>query len=542
MGAIGSSPFQSNLSLMNGVFPAIQPAAKGKRSEKWDPKPSEEKLGFQEAHNCISIRDPIRAKLIVDNNKNWHTDNYLKVKKTHSVMQSTPLQLTQHYADLIQHHVASRTARFFQQAVMCYNTPFHFEIADTEGQFFTAPTLKVATKKNVMKTVKYQAAHSSTIPGLKACLRSDMAKAKPHYFSFLPGSHMENLDNSTVGLPIWVNQMDTLIDGRSKQPNVLRSDTIALINQVALAQITPNEATRQFLNCFENRLISRPRASTTMNAEKGEVIRQYLLQVQHMKVLAAKPENSQEPHPFFDSLLSVNVSNEKAEDVPKIRKIVYARKYEIIREAQLLESKIHEIILEGIKQFNHEQKHFIKLALLYRVKNDTPLKKALEKLFCISVAGIEQNPALVASLEQYYQDNKVILDNKLRDIRIQLRNFRKMEQSFQAMLLRDFRKNLRNLTQKELSDKTIAVIAQKKMAELAKAVPDLNKVRELQLTATSPSTISRLENSRIHIVKAFKTDENQRRKPLNLHHAVLLSEALKIQPGHFFCSFFNSDD
>lgn len=542
MGAVGSSPFLSNLSLMNGVFPAIQPAAKGKRSEKWDPKPSNEKLGFQEAHNCISVRDPIRAKLICDNNKVWHSDSKLQVKKTHSVMQSTPLELTQHYEDLIQHHVASRAARFFQQAVICYNTPFHFEIADTEGQFFTAPTLKVETKKKVTKEVKYQAAHSSTIPGLKACLRSDMAKAQPHYFSFLPGSHMENLDNSTVGLPVWVNQMDTLIDGRSKQKDVLRSDTIALINRVALAQITPNEATRQFLVCLENRLISRPNASKTMNPAKREVIRQYLKQVHDMKVLAAKPENSQEPHPFFDSLLNVNVSNEKAEDIPKIRKIVYLRKYEIIREAQFLESKINEIILDGVKHLNHEQKHFIKLALLYHVKNDPPLKKALEKLFCISVAGIEQNPALAASLEQFYQDSKVSFDNKLRDIRKQLRNFRKMEQSFQAMLLRDFRKNLRNLTQKELSVKTIEVIAQKKIAELAKAVPDQNNLRKLQLTATSPSTISRLENSRIHIVKTFKTDENQRRKPLNLHHAVLLSEALKIQPGHFFCSFFNSDD
>jgi hypothetical protein len=536
------SPFQSDLSLMYETFPAVKPVQKGKRQDKWDPKPSEEQPGKQEAHNCISIRDPLRAKIIKKNNTSWHTKDILEVKDTHRVMQSTPLQLTEYYKDLIQHHVAARVALFFEQAVVCHDTPFHFEIADTEGQFFVAPTLKVQSESGSRKDIKYQAAHSSTIPGLKACLRKDFkSNTKPTYFSFLEGAHLGIQGNATVGLPDWVNKMDTLIDGHSKRKNGLRGDTIAIINQVAHAKINPLQATRQFLDHLHEKLLNKPKRSKTMTVEKREVIKVYLEQVQEMKALAAFPHNLKMQHPFFDSLLNVNVSQEKGEDIPVIRKIVFKRKYEVIREAQLLESKIKEIIDEGITHFTPEYQHFVRLCLIYQTRNDPSLLKALEKLFCISVPTIKQNSKLCASLEKEYKGDQTFYDNRLRDIRIQLRRFRKMEQSFQAMLLKEFRQDLRGYTQKKLSDKIVEVIAKEKLEELAKAKPDHKKITALESTATSPSTISRLENSRIHIIKSFKTPEEQRRKPLNLHYAKVISDALEIQPGHFFCSFFNAE-
>ena len=540
------SPFNSDLSLIRYPFSEIVPSKKKQRTDKWDPKPLSEKPAHQEALNCLSIREPIRVKLCEMTGQAWHDSKVIQVSAKKFVELSSTLNEIESYQELIQHHVALRVALFFQQAIVCYNTPFHFEIAETEGQIFTAPTLKIASGKNTKQTA-FQAAHSSTIPSLKACLRNEHevfqhdASKPPRYFSFLKASHLENLDNSTVALPADVNRIDTLIDGKANKAG-LRQPTIDLINQLAQKKIDPIEATRQFINHFSTQLTERPRASKSWNASKQKVIEIYQEQLAEIHSLASVPIDTQGHHPFFDSLINVNVGLEKAQDAAHIRQIVYQRKFEIIRESMLTESRVQESINEVLApQLNPETKHLAKLAILYSVRTDNNLRKTLEKLFCISVEAIQRDRVLCANLSLIYFNGKVAIDNSLRDIRLILRNFRKLENSFQAMLLREFRTTLRHLKQKQLAHLIQTEIHNQIDQELVKENPNFVEIQTLSKLPSSAATISRLENSRIHIIADFKTPEAQRRKVLTLQQAQIIAKVLNVQVGHFFCSFFASE-
>lgn len=556
---ITSSPFQSpHSSIIFDKCPKIAANHNTKgRDAKWDPAPVEENPARQEGLNFIAIRDPIRLGL-VDKEKakqeerkekglshktiTWHQTASYKVSQEEFDDIADPVKLCERYEDLIEHHVTLRTALVFQQFVVCANTPFVYRIAHTDKQFLTAKTLTVCTADGSRKTVSYQAAHPATIPGLDACLLSDYEKKNnPDWFSFLPESHLDEMNNSTNGLPTYVNQMDTLMDGQSRDATKVRGTTIALTNEVARGKIDAIAATRQFLVNFQTRLETGPNNSKSMTPAKRLVITKYLKKVGELIQLASTPLNAQGQHPFFDSLLDVNFRNEKQTDVPVIREIVYRRKFEIIREAEFTGSKVYRVIAKQFPDAKNADLQTIKLCLVHMTGNDRFLQKALEKLFCISDKVTSDDAALCNTLAQHTQQNRAKYQLLLRDIKAVIQQFNKMEQCFQAMLLQNFRTKLRRFTQKQLSTKMAALIGKKILAERAKANPDNLLIRDLRTIATSPANISRLENSRIHeIDKAFVTPEGQRRKQLTLLTAKIISEALNIQTGHFFCSFFAS--
>lgn len=570
-----SSPFKSQLSLMYGPQPTLAVKVAGEkkaRQDKWDPDPSEEHKGLQQAHHCISIRDPLRTQLIEQKNiterqwteggetkvTRWSTTASLPVSREQFQTISDTVALVNYHQDLIRHHLTERVALFFQQAVVCYDTPFHFKIAHTEGQFFSSPTLKVSFEEKKLTgnrfhyvNQKHNAAHSSTLPGLVACHRSDYDRSLTGnvvltYFPFLKGSHVEVLDNSTVGLPVCVNQIDTLIDGHSTSNTGLRADTIFLINEVAQAKLSPSQATLRFMEKLDSQLVSRSQSSRSMKPEKERVVQIYRERLAEMYHVANIAQTTDQSHPFFDSLLDVNVSGEASADIPIIRDIVYKRKYEIIREAQFTEARIQNIIDGYIPStWSKDQKHWFRLALALNcdhVPNVTPLQRKLEKLFCISASAIHQDPGLYTDLSNYYRDNYNLFANIYRDIRTVIRNYQRMEHCFQAMLLKDLRRKMRNYSQEDLSRRIKDLVAEKIQAEEAKARPNAQVIRKWKSLPKSKSLVSRLENSSIHVQKAYKTPENQRRKELSADLADVIPEALGVQRAHFFCSFFASKE
>lgn len=543
---VTDSPFNSKKSAMHTPFPTLK-EEKG-RKDKWDPELYEYNPALQEGLNCASLRDPIRLKLILDEDKWWSDSTHHQVPPELFKKASKSLELLKEYRDMIEHHVNFRVALFFQQAVACHNTPFHFEIPKTEGQYFSAPGLKIEdSHSGKTKRVRYEAAHSGTLPGLKACLRSEYDASltsgpAPRYFTYLPWSHMETMHNSTNGLPDFVNKIDTLIDAKAQTKDGLRYATIGLINQVAQGILTPTLATRHFLNHMEAALVARPAKSKSLTPAKIKIIEHYKEAVKELKTNAAKPLGANGAHPFFDSLLNVNVTKDKREDSAKIRRIVYQRKYELIRESLFSESKIQKLINTRFPEKDQTKKHFLRCALIYFVRNDDQLCKALEKQFSISLPGLKEDSDLIHDLRTYVIANNKQLNLLVRDIRATVRGYQKMERAFQAMLLHDLRVDLRDLRQSDLTAKITDVIAQKILKEKAKTHPDREKIRRLRAMPNSPSTISRLENSRIHIQKDFKTPENQRRKPLTLHYAKVVAKALEVDKGHFFSSFFASEE
>lgn len=541
------SPFDSNLSLVRQPLTPLKVQAGKSRSDKWDPKPYDEEPSAQKALNCISIRDPIRCELLKKQGLTWNSRAVIKIDNAEKALLEDPVRLAEEYSDLISHHVSMRVALFFQQAVICYKTPFHYAIAGTEGQLFVAKMLKCQAGTTPAINIPYQAAHSSTIPSLMACPRVDYENAvrqnqAPKYFSFLGGSYVESLDNSTIGLPTFVNQVDTLIDGMSTEANGLRGDAIALINQVAQGILTPCDATRQFLADFAKQLQERPKRSTTMTDAKKKTIEIYQQTIAEMAAWAGVKGADNTTNTFFDDLLSVNFSAEKDVDIPVLREILYERKFEIIREAQFLETKIQDVLDSWFPSaVTPEQKHGVKQCLISITKGDSLLSESLQKLFAISRAAIECDHILYRELVERYQLSPYFYNSAVLGIRQLVRNFQVMEQSFQAMLLKDFRVKLRGKSQQELSNALQNVIERKVAKESAKPVPNIMKIQQLQKIPTSPATISRLENFRINSQNDdYATPEAQRRKVLSLKEARVISKALEVEPGHFFSSFFAS--
>lgn len=539
-----SSPFQSHLSLVHDSLTPLKPNLKNVRAKKSDPIYSPTK---QAGANCISVRDPERRIRQEREGLEWNSRAVIRVSKEEKKLFQKGDQLAEHYTDLIHHHVNMRVSLFFQQAVICFNTPFHYEIAETEGQIFTAKNLKVRAKgESGVVEIKYQAAHSSTIPSLKACPISDYNKAlkknrQPKYFSFLEDAYLDSLNNSTVGLPIFVNQVDTLIDGKSEE-HALRDDAILLLNRVALGTLSPCQATRQFLDDFQRQLVERPCKSQQLTDAKKKTISIYKQKVKEMIALAKAPTDRRQKI-FFDDLLLVNLSDEEDRDVPILRKILYKRKFEIIREAQFAEAKIQHIIDEHFpRAVKSADKHSVRLCLLLCAKNDPLLRARLQKLFAFSICGIEKDAKLLNALENRYDATPNRYQNTLREIRAVVQEFQYMEQGFQAMLLRQLRVDLRALTQEELSEAIAEVVKKKVKKEEGKLHPNQEKIQNLREMPVSPTTISRLENSRLHIEKEYKTPIAQRRKTLTLYQAKILSKALNVNPGHFFGSFFASAD
>lgn len=534
-----SDPFLSHCSLISGPFPVAQAHRQGQRSEKWDPPHPSKEPGYQKAFNAISLRDPVRLALVEEAMKQGPLNEKKPFQVTPQTKQilATPLSLAQYSSDLIDHHLTLRVALFFQQAVVCYFTPFHYRVAATEGQIFSAKTLKIRVGNEKENKISYQAAHSSTIPGLEACPRTEKDTANPVYFSFLKGSHLEFLNNSTVSLPAFVNKIDTLIDGKAGT-GFLRNQTIDLINEVARGEKTPVAATRQFIDNLITQLQAAPArmSPASRTPEKLAAITQYLAYAGQLRAQAAVNEQLDMPNPFFDQLIDFDARGERSEDLPHLREIVYRQKYSIIREARLTDSKVAQKVDEYFPGATNDRKNSVRLCLTYQCRNDDQKRLYLSKLFSISVADIQRNPVLCQSLQQDYLANKTLYDNLLRDIRVLVTNYKKLEQSFQAQLLRRFRSELRNLTQKELSAKISTVVAGVLQEERAKPSLDQSKITDLQSMPTSASTISRLENSRIHIIKPFKTPECQRRKKLTLDQAKIIAKALEVQAGHFFCS------
>jgi hypothetical protein len=542
------SPFESNLSLVQEPLPQPKNKQKGARSNKWDPKPYEEEPVQQKALSCISIRDPFRCELLNDQKLQWGSKKVLKITNAQAKILKNPVELAEYYSDLIEHHVATRVSLFFLQAVVCYKTPFHYEIADTEGQFFTAKTLNAKAAQGPSIKAGYNAAHSSTIPGLKACHRQDYQKAKakrqePSYSPFLEGSHMENLTNSTVGLPTFVNQIDTLIDGKSKEENGLRGDTISLINQVATSVLSPCEATRSFLNKFLERLEEAPARSNRWTAEKKKIVAIYKKKVEEMIKIALPGKCADATRSFFDNLLTIDLSGEADRDIPLLREILYERKFEIIREAQFAEGKIQEAIATCFPQAKTPVEiHEIKLCLLLRVENEPRLKNALQKLFAMSLEGnmkeIEEDikndikggsksdPALRLQIEKRYTKNSSAYDKTIKKISQIVHNFQCMEEISKGMLLRDFRKRLRGISLKKLSTLVQKTIEKEISQEKAKQTPDKKKIRKLQLMPASTKAMEQLEAEEGNI--------------LTLRDAEIISKALNIKHGHFFYSLFAS--
>ncbi|EFB42052.1 MULTISPECIES: hypothetical protein [Parachlamydia] len=483
---------------------------RGEHRKAWDPKPSHERPGRQEAHHCISIRDRIRSIILEMRGKTWGTREFLSVSNELFTLLTNPLLLAGLYEEDIQHHVEARVATIWGQFNVAYDEGGEFAVNEKIRQFFVSPSLKIVSEDGDAAEVKYQAAHSSTLPVLKVRRREDGAP----YFEVLKGSHLDNLNNSTMGLPDFVNQVDTLIDGTNTKG--LRSDAIALVNAVAQRIISPVEAMQNYLDCFAGQLVSRPKVSRSMTPEKAKVVRIYQEKVQQMRALANVPFDIQAKHPFFDDLLSVNLQKDHPQDIPFIRSILFELKPEIIHEAWIVESNIQEKIEEI--SHGHEDANFVRHCLIYLAnEKDEFLKRSLEKLFCVSLSAMADSEAWINAIENELEANEELYENILGKIQKEIEYFKLEEEQYRLRLIDRLRGELCRMSLDQLMDEVGLAIERRIEQEKSCWQPNDEVIRSLE---------------RLFVYFSMKD-------PLALE---VIADALEVSSDHFKNSFFASDE
>ncbi len=152
----------------------------------------------------------------------------------------------------IEQHLEKRVSLLFLQAVLCYRTSYTFEEGKTLHQGFSASN-------------PCQAAHSATLPNLYALSSKTNQK---FVYLYRSGAYDEN--NATIDLIKAVNDADRAIDEKY-QCSLLRKKTIALLNQGARGELTPEEISKRFIRILLGQL------DESIEKEKNKEVKDVLL-------------------------------------------------------------------------------------------------------------------------------------------------------------------------------------------------------------------------------------------------------------------------
>ena len=446
-----------------------------------------------------SVIDLIFADL---RKKNRPTQDELIVLKS-------PERLIAESKEKIEDHIDKRIALFFQQLIVTYNVPFHFEIGDTQHQAPSSPTL---TKKDGGQTVKvpFNSAHSATIPCLYAYHKKDWDKwkadpqnnAKPTAFVYLKGSDTYNSHNATMGLIKLVNTADIVLDGTSQSLYKLRVKSIGIIERSAKGEIRPKEGLREFLGQAK-RVLTEQIANASVKEEFKKILRIYLDRVDN-----AIEQSGDES--FFDQLLNIKIDNEN-EEASRLRALVYRRRFSIIRESQETQSviikKIHDVAV-SIIGINRKQANF-DIIMKKKVLSlcTTQERRQLSRFFGVSLEQIThdlQGKRYAAAERKIDEDqHKQKFVTLMRDIRAECRGLVRREMTYRADVTRDLRHH-KTWRQKDLVTEYRNVYADGPMSQ---------------------PTVSRLENTI---------------KPIEKQLAHRLAAIFGVDPGFFFPAIFTS--
>lgn len=420
----------------------------------------------------------------------------------------------------IEEHVSRRIQLFFQQSILCYNTPFVYQSEGAEDQIGIGSSVKL----NANLTHKTQAAHSSTMPCLYACPKDESGKIDLNKrFVFLKYAHSYNQHNATIELPEEVNKADCLIDGTAQQEK-LRASALGIINRVAEAKIDPTKATKQFLKAFEGRLIQL-RDELSEDDLRREVVLIYLSHVQEViEGIADSPL-------IFDQILGVNLP----EPEKILRDVVYKRRYELIQRAEFIESQIAKRIFQAQKEmFGRKAASFksvdyrLRYALLEGATTERE-RTFYEKFFCTSLEQLRTNIAnkqqklrtVENAAHRIEKDKKPEIVSLRRDLRVFLRDLQKLEFEFRSKLFKGLRVEYKDWYQREF----VSAFKNDHPGE-----------------PMSQAMVSRLEQpSRLRPADGFyRTPESQRKKEIDIAKAQKISSTFGIDVGLFLPGLISS--
>lgn len=413
-------------------------------------------------------------------------------------------------SELIEDHLDRRVQLFFQQAIMCYNTPFIYEAEGAEDQYGLGRSIDLGNNKQH----RTQAAHSSTFPCLYAFPKdNDGKKIQDKKFVFLKYSDFYKKQNSTIELPIEVNQTDTQIDGKSCE-HKLRTKALKIINMVALGKITPEKATNLFVKTLQKRLF-------TMLSNQEEKRYHQILDI-YSRRLTEIQKGINENANYFDQILDLNLPGE--EDL--LRQVVYAKRYKMLQTAAFIESKISKKIFEYQKNILKCRSKSLKsvdyrlrYVLLKNISNSQSF--FFERLFCCSLNQLKVNITKSEdqlrrrenTIENFYMKNKNSINNLINEINELRKELECLEFQYRADLFKGLRTDYKKWTQKKFVNCFKFFFPNETMSQ---------------------SMVSRFENPiRNKTNRNYSTPINQRLKLMDLEKAQKIAKTFEVDAGIF---------
>ncbi|NGX55791.1 MAG: hypothetical protein K1060chlam5_00018 [Candidatus Anoxychlamydiales bacterium] len=472
---------------------------KGKR-EIVEFQPHESDKWYRQIFDANSIKDDLPTQLSPDQKKYF----------------SDRISVINDKKELVEQHVDRRIQLFFQQAILCYNTPFYYEAEGAEDQIGKGST-----------TVKTQAAHSSTFPCLYASPKDANNKAdKDKKFVFLKYSHFYKQQNATVELPIEVNQADTAMDGKKNEAK-LRTSSLKIINDLAQGKIDPTNATKRFLMVFESRL-------NKMLEETEEGTPRHLVLTTYLNHLLEIKNNINENPEVFDQILGVKLPTEEQ----VLREVVYRKRFELIKQSEFIESRIAKRFFEAQKTMTGTKtKSFknvdyrLRYVVLEQAKTEKE-KRFYERLFCCSLLQLQttfeykkftlRDGDKVHGIKKFRENNQKEIDKLLVDLNSFRNEIENLEIKFRADLFKGLRVDFKHLTQTKFAQSFKALYPTEPMSQAM--------VSRLEQPA-------RLTNTKV----AYISPENQRRKEMSIEKAQRIAQIFEIDTGLFLPGLITSD-
>ncbi len=147
--------------------------------------------------------------------------------------------------DFIKEHSARRMDIYFYLLIAVYNTQCVIRQDNTMLQHG-----KGRKSKSPNRVSLTHACHSNFFPNLVVS-GNNATSLNENLFD---RTHFMDTMNITSELPVFVNQLDSMLEGKIHHPSILRKKSLDILRLVAKGTIDPVEGFRQFLSTFNTTL------------------------------------------------------------------------------------------------------------------------------------------------------------------------------------------------------------------------------------------------------------------------------------------------
>lgn len=390
-----------------------------------------------------------------------------------------PRTLAKKYTTLIDEHLRRRANNFLYQLANCFGTKLHFEVGKTQDQGESAKLLKADLDNEEIDVCTRNAAHSSTFPCLIAYDETEWnlfknGGVRPQGIDYLKGSDLYKSENSTIAMPLSINQADIRIDG-THHNSVFSCAALNLLNQVSNGTATPLNAMKDFfesltaeinkqIEAVQKDIIAQlKKARRGLTLKESKTLENYrgaqkALEIYALKVIEIQNEFISDPNEWIFAHLDLMINQQQGGALlaTMLRLRCEALKRNMRGQAEIL-SKINilaEEVLTSIKM-QKSPPHFhesFKAVLIDSMRTDND-KKRMKQLFALN-GSPRGDTNLDVTKAKIIADRNLLqkIESLARTISQDMRSMKKEEENHRGDSMRKLRES-RGWTQLILGEK-----------------------------------------------------------------------------------------